>query len=71
MNQLLDEGQWFERPLRRNPIYTAAKLDLRITTQAKLLQKLAEGQQVDRAKGRAPGGNPSKLVWGINVRQIG
>ena len=64
-------GQRHERPLRRNPIYTEAKLSLRITAQAKPLQKLAEGQQVDRAKGRAPGGNPSKLVWGINVGQIG
>jgi hypothetical protein len=48
-----------------------AKLSLRITTQAKPLQKLAEGQQVDRAEGRAPSGNPSKLVWGINVGQTG
>ena len=57
--------------LRRNTIYKAAKLALRNAARSKPLQKLAEGRQVYRVEGRAPGGNPSKLVWRINVGQIG
>ena len=35
------------------------------------LQKLAKGQQVNRPEGCAASGNPSKLVYRIDVSQIG
>ena len=53
-----------------NPIYIAAKLTLRVRA-SEPHQKLAESQQVNRAEGGAAGGNSSKLVYRIDVGQIG
>src|SRR5258708_40343258 len=56
--------------LRHNPIYIAAKLPLRVPA-SEPHEEIAESQQVNWAEGRAAGGNPSKLVYRIDVGQIG
>jgi hypothetical protein len=56
--------------LRHNPIYIAAKLLLRVPA-SEPHEELAESQQVNWVEGRAADGNPSKLVYRIDVGQIG
>src|SRR5258708_39047693 len=56
--------------LRHNPIYIAAKLPLRVPA-SETHEEIAESQQVNWAEGRRAGGHPSKLVYRLDVGQIG